>query len=92
MTYEGIPEDEVYGLVNNPNITATLVSTGAAGVTTWDKKTADEILMDINLIINRTWAQSEYDLSGMANHILLPPEKFTLLATRKVSEAADKTI
>lgn len=92
MTYEGIPEDEVYGLINNPNITVTLVSTGASGDTSWEKKTADEILMDINLLITKTWAQSEYDLSGMANHILIPPEKFTILATRKVSEAADKTI
>ena len=76
MTYEGIPEDQVYGLINNPEITATLVSTGAGGNTTWETKTADEILMDINLLITKTWAQSEYDLSGMANHILLPPEKF----------------
>lgn len=92
MTYEGIPEDQVYGLINNPDITATLVSAGAGGDTSWDTKTADEILMDINLLITKTWAQSEYDLSGMANHILIPPEKFTILATRKVSEAADKTI
>lgn len=93
ITYEGIPEDKVYGLVNNPNITATLVSEGKeTGDTEWEHKTADEIMMDINTLLTKTWAQSEYDLSGMANHILIPPEKYTLLATRKVSEAADKTI
>ena len=92
MTYEGVPEENVYGLVNNPVITATVVSNGASGQSDWRHKTPDEIVDDINQALTRTWKQSEYDLSGMANHILLPPEKYTYIAGRKVSEAGNITI
>jgi hypothetical protein len=73
MTYKGVPEDKVYGLVNNPNITTSVVKKGASGDTKWSTKTADEILEDINTLLTDTWTNSEYDNSGMANHILIPP-------------------
>jgi hypothetical protein len=93
MCYKGVPEEKVYGLVNNPNITTSTVAKNAAGTSTkWADKTADEILMDINALLTDTWTNSEYDNSGMANHILVPPQKYAALVTRKVSEAGNISI
>lgn len=92
MVYEGVPEDDVYGLVNNPVISAITATTGAGGKTTWKNKTPDEILDDINQAITKTWEQSEYDLTGMANHILITPQNYTYLVSRKVSEAGNISI
>lgn len=91
MTYQGYSELGVYGLVNNASITASTAATGAGGTTTWVSKTPDEILDDINTCLNYTWAQSEYDLSGMANHVLVPPSAFIYLQ-RKVSNAGNVSI
>ena len=92
MTYEGVPDDDVYGLVNNPVITAVTAVAGASGKTTWKDKTPDEILDDVNQAINKTWEQSEYDLTGMANHILISPQNYTYITSRKVSEAGNISI
>ncbi|EKQ56275.1 MULTISPECIES: DUF2184 domain-containing protein [unclassified Clostridium] len=93
MCYKGVPEEKVYGLVNNPNIATSTVAKNAAGTSTkWADKTPDEILMDINTLLTDTWTNSEYDNSGMANHILVPPQNYTLLVTRKVSEAGNVSI
>lgn len=92
MTYEGIPDDDVYGLVNNPAITAITATENASKKTTWKDKTPDEILDDVNQAITKTWTNSEYDLSGMANHILVPPSNYTYLVSRKVSEAGNVSL
>ena len=61
-TYVGFPGLGTYGIVNNPNVFAHSVATGAGGGTSWDTKDQDEILDDVNAAINETWAQSGYDL------------------------------
>ncbi|WP_088832726.1 DUF2184 domain-containing protein [Paenibacillus tyrfis] len=92
IVYTGIPAASVYGLVNNPYITAAAVAAGADGKTQWAFKTPDEILNDVNQVMTATWADSEYDLTGMANHILIPPIQYTYITSTKVSMAADKSI
>lgn len=98
VVYEGFPEMEVYGLVNNPAITAEAVEpkVGGSGSTPadllWKNKTADEILADVNALINQTWIDSEFDLSGMANHVLIDPVNYALITTRKVSDAGNVSI
>jgi len=92
VVYTGIPTMGFYGLTNNPNVIATAAPNGSGGTATWKTKTPDEILADVNKIITDTWASSEYDLSGMANHILIPPEQYTYIVSTKVSMAADKSI
>ena len=92
MTYEGFDDLGVYGLVNNPDITtSTAAAVGTGSTTTWSTKTPDQILDDINTVLNNTWAASEYDLSGMANHVLVAPSNFMYLQ-RKVSEAGNVSI
>jgi hypothetical protein len=90
--YTGFPRIGTYGLVNNPNITTAIAPAGASGSTEWSGKAVDEILNDINQVMADTWAASEYDITGMANHILLPPKQYTMLVERKVGENGDKSI
>jgi hypothetical protein len=93
--YMGIGRFGTTGLLNNPNVTARNVATGAGGVTKWtgaNGKTPDEILLDVNNAIMAGWAASEYDLSAIPNHILLPYEQYNYIATTKVTPLAEKTI
>ena len=90
--YKGFAEYGTYGLINNPNVVTSTAQAGTSGKTSWESKTPDEILLDINNLITYTWTQSEYDLSGMANHILLPPKQYTHIANQKVSDDASKSI
>ncbi|RKN75008.1 DUF2184 domain-containing protein [Paenibacillus ginsengarvi] len=93
VVYKGFPSAAVYGLVNNPDVTSSLAPNNAAGTSrNWKDKTPDEILKDVNTIINATWAASEYDLTGMANHILIPPIQYGDLVTRVVSSAGNSSI
>lgn len=92
IVYNGITSENVYGLVNNPTITAGTVAVGASTNTTWATKTPDEILDDINTVLTTAWTNSQYDLSGMPNQILVPPQQYTYLATRKVSQAGNVSI
>jgi len=92
MVYEGYADLDVYGLVNNPNVDAALAEAGASTTTAWNTKTPDEILNDINQAVVETWKASEYDLSGMANHVMIPPDKFAYIVSRKVSDAGNVSI
>jgi len=90
--YVGISKTGTYGLVNNPAITAAAVANGVSGLKAWTKKTPDEILYDVNAIIEQTWADSEYDLTGMANQILIPPAQYAYIVNTKVSTAGNMSI
>lgn len=83
---------KTYGLVNDPKIPSATVAAGASGDTTWDKKTPDEILADVNRAMLATWDASEYDISGMCNHILIPPENYAQIVHTKVGVTGDKSI
>lgn len=91
--YQGVTGG-TYGLVNNPNVvTVTAAAHTPGGTDTeWENKTPDEILADVNRVILLTWQNSEYDLSGMANHILMPPERYAYLVKTKVGVTGDKSI
>lgn len=92
--YEGLSEFGTYGLVNSSTITTATAAPHTSGGTDtqWSGKTAQEIVKDVNDAINATWAACEYDVSGMANHVLLPPEQFALIRSKPVSDDASKSI
>lgn len=92
LVYKGIPQLGMTGLVNNPNVTATLAPDGASGFSQWSKKTPDEILADVNSVLASTWTASEYDLTGMANHIGIPAAQFGYINTTPVSQAGSISI
>lgn len=81
------------GIVNNSSITAVAVANNGAGTSKlWSAKTPDEIMTDVNQVLVNTWAASEYDLSGMANHILIPPAQYAYISSTKVSSAGTVSI
>lgn len=92
VVYKGVPSVGTTGLINNPNVTASSAPNGASGYSTWVKKTPDEIMADVNSLIESTWAASQYDLTGMANHLLLPPAQYGYIATTNVSSAGNRSI
>lgn len=92
--YVGYSSHGSTGLVNNANIASYVADphTALGTDTEWTKKTADEILKDVNDAILYTWENSEHDLSGMANHILIPPQQFAHLVVAKVGVDSGKSI
>ncbi|HBJ2623559.1 TPA: DUF2184 domain-containing protein [Clostridium botulinum] len=92
IVYKGVEEEKVYGLVNDPNVVTTIAKNGASGKATWKDKTPDEILDDVNTAINDAWKYSEYDNSGIPNHILISPQNYAYIVSRKVSEAGNISI
>lgn len=86
-TYIGQEKYGTQGLVNQKDVTAVAVSTGASGQTMWDKKTPEEILKDINEAIMSGWAKSQYDQSAIPNHILIPPKQYTHLVSTSLTVA-----
>ena len=91
--YAGFSEYGTTGLINNGAVTETLAAaTGTGSTRTWSTKTADQILADINKAIVDAWKAAEYDRDAIPNHILLPYEQYTYIATTKVSDLATETI
>ncbi len=103
MTYDKHTEENVYvgfaryqttGLVNNPDVTVMEASSNGAATPSakWKDKTPDQILQDINDVILTTWERAEYDQDAVPNHIIMPYEQYNYIATKKVTELAEKTI
>lgn len=92
--YVGLSAYGTTGLVNNSNVLASAVATNGAVSPSrlWTDKTPDQILADVNALLTATWAQAEYDLAALPNHLLLPYAQYTYIATTKVSAIAEKTI
>jgi hypothetical protein len=93
FTYLGPFSNTSYpGLLNNPNITAGSVAAGAAGGTKWTTKTPAEILNDVNQAMVLTTAASQYDVTGMANHICIPWSQYAYIAATPVTAAGSVSI
>lgn len=90
--YQGFPEEGTTGLVNDTNVISGLAPDGAMNRTQWLYKTPDEILDDLNTVLVQTYENSEYDQTGIANHILVPPTQYSYLVSRKVSSAGNMSI
>lgn len=93
-TYTGFASYGTTGLVNNPDV--TIMEAASNGATTpstkWKDKTPDQILQDVNDVILTTWDRVEYDPDAIPNHIIMPYEQYNYIATKKVTELAEKTI
>ena len=91
--YVGFNKVSSTGLINNPNVTrVSAASAAGGGGTSWDVKTADEILADINTVISTLWKENDCSPDALPNHILVPIEQFGLLVTRKVSDDSERSI
>ena len=79
------------GLVNNSLVTnVSNVANGAAGAPQWAKKSADEILADVNSMLTSVWAASAWAV--IPGRLMLPPAQFGYISTQKVSNAGNVSI
>jgi hypothetical protein len=80
------------GLINSPAVTAEdAPNTGTASGRNWESKNADQILNDINVVaLGAIYSNSQ--TVEMADTLLLPPAKFSLIATRRISDQSDITV
>lgn len=74
----------VEGLLNSSKVGATNVNKN------WKLATPQEILDDVNLILNNAWLASGFAVCP--DKLLLPPNQFSLLTSRVVSEAGNISI
>ena len=89
MVYVGTDEvttggSAVGGLVNSSAV-AVSPTTKA-----WATATADEILQDINNAIETSWKSTGYAVCP--NKILLPPEKFAFISSKRVGDAGNMSV
>jgi hypothetical protein len=80
----------VYGLTNNPAITATNVTNGAAGTPGWATKTPAEILRDVNALLSAAWAATGY--AFVPDKLLLPPLQYGYIVQQINSQAGNVSI
>jgi hypothetical protein len=77
----GKAEKSMYGIMNYPGITTTLAG-NETGNTTWDDKSADGILADVNNALTGVYTGTL--TVEMADTILLPVTALTILGTKRI--------
>ena len=90
MVYIGDTVVGKYGLANSTSVTTGFVDAGVSTYTQWSKKTADEILADVNALISAAWAAAGYVVCP--SKLLLPPTQFAYIVSQKVSTAGNVSI
>lgn len=88
VALRGKAEKSMYGIMNYPGIT-TVLAKNTGGNTTWDTKSADDILEDVNNALTGVYVNSL--TVEMADTILLPVTALTILGTRRIPDT-DKSI
>lgn len=78
------------GFMNFPDVTVSPASTAAAGGTEWSKKTAAEMVKDINKGLADVWTNSRGVF--LPNTVFLPLKQFNLLATTPYTLGASAAV
>ncbi|MBE2979988.1 DUF2184 domain-containing protein [Enterobacter hormaechei] len=79
--------DDALGLKGLANLVGVTLNNAPK---TWANSTNDEILDSVNSILSNAWAASGY--SVVPSDLRIPPEQYSLLASRKVSEAGNQSL
>jgi hypothetical protein len=91
MVYIGDPAIGATGLLNHVLITNTnTVAVGAAGSTTWQNKTPDEVTSDFNELLYSTWKASGF--KAPPTKVVVAPNPFGYISTTKIGDAAQTSI
>jgi hypothetical protein len=90
MVYIGDASKGAAGMVNSSAVTPTNVVNGALSSPLWVNKTPDEVLNDLNTLLSTTWTNSA--VAVVPTELRLPPQKFSYIASTKVSNAGNTTI
>jgi hypothetical protein len=83
VALRGKAEKNFYGIINYPGIT-TVLAAAEGGHTTWDQKTADAILKDVNDALTGIYVGTLQ--VEMADTLLLPVAAMTLIATKRIPD------
>lgn len=78
------------GFMNFPGVTTANAATGTAGGAEWSKKTAAEMVKDINDGLATVWTNSKGVF--LPNTVFLPLEQFNLLATTPYTLGASAAV
>jgi hypothetical protein len=74
----------MYGLINNPLVTSvTAIADGTGSSSLWSTKTDDQIIRDINVTALTPIFANSLQVEN-ANTILVSPDRYAMLATKKV--------
>ena len=85
VALRGKAEKNFSGIINYPGITSVLAAPNAGAThTTWDQKTADEILADVNGALSGIYVNSLQ--VEMADTILLPVAAMVITATKRIPD------
>lgn len=79
--------DDALGLKGLANLVGVTLNNAPK---TWANSTNDEILDSVNSILSNAWAASGYSI--VPSDLRIPPEQYSLLASRKVSEAGNQSL
>lgn len=89
MVYIGDASLGQFGMLNNPTVTVINAATGGGG-TTWNLKTPNEILADVNALLMTAWTASAWSMAP--TELRLPPLSLSYLVQNKVGEATGISI
>jgi hypothetical protein len=87
----GSTEKNWTGMINDANVpTANVTADGTGSTTSWDNKTALQILRDINAAIEGVYNNTLE--TEVADSLALPTSRLQLIARTPIGDNADKTI
>ncbi|MGL6013407.1 MAG: major capsid family protein, partial [Shewanella oncorhynchi] len=91
LSFSGDADNNLPGLLNNPNIPAvTILADGTGSSKTFASKTADKIVRDVNQLINSIVIVTKG--THRATDVWMPIEQFALISSTQNSSASDTTI
>jgi len=91
VAYVGDADKGWKGLLNYTGITPADVADGAgAADTTWETKTADEILTDINAILSGIWTESK--TIELADTLLIPLSSYAFISTKRLDATMSMSV
>lgn len=91
IAFFGDTANGLVGLLNNPNVPlAAVAADGAGGLTTFDSKTPDQIIRDVNSLLSDIVVNTKE--VERANTVLFPTTIFEMLTSTPRSTVSDTTI
>lgn len=91
IAWKGDAAAGLNGLINYPGTTEyTVLADGTGSSKLWSTKTSDQIVRDIVGLINAVWVTTNG--REVPNTLILPLEKYNILATKRMDGNSDTTI
>lgn len=91
VAFEGDAKKGFEGLINNASVSAADVADGeGAADTTWETKTVDEIVFDINDAISDVYTNS--NTIELPDTVLLPVSSYNFIATKRLDATMTTTV